>query len=479
MPSDEHLQRLLRAVRAGLRGDPAPLPEEPSPLPWEGWLVVCLLRQRARQRWLARMVKERLQREDLEEEGPVPGYAGWRYDSRERGFCLTGPDETLDVDTLEDEGAFINPSLFTYRLLTLGAPGLPETRLVALLPSASLIDTALQGLQTRGLIELPWVELPHGTHVFRLTPELEALVEPAVGLEAGREDALERCLAHLGDFEALEPLPGTEDSRARGEAARRLRRDWLLPLAAAPETSEDALHALEPLLTPEERVRLCEQILGGAALSGAMACAVEQLDAMPDAPGHEAVLGVLARLSPEEDLPHLAQAVAHYLLRRGIEREGAIASLLAFARVGPATRSPGNPFTERFALLALEYAHEHAREMVRLTLRASGLRCRMVMAAALCLLDRPWCQRELLLALRECDRRSDANVFALALEQSTSEWARAAVNRWRRELASEEEFGQTWAETEEQRRGIFDWAKDHIRPWVESTRARLPADDSF
>jgi hypothetical protein len=472
----EEARRIVKAVREVLSGAPAPegtaLQEGVFPPAWGGWLLLCLMRQLTRQRWLLAMVKERLSGDQVPEEGDIPGYGGWRYLFHGSGCCFTGPGETLDVDFHGDEGATIDPYFFGERILTLASPELPEARLAALLPGSSLIDAALQELRAWGLLVHP-----DSPHVFRLAPELEALAEAAAALELSGEAARERCLAHLGDFEALGPLPGGDVSRSRVEEARGARRDWLLALAHRPRTAGEALRALESLQAPDERVRACERILDEEPVSAATARAVEQLDVMPGAAGREAVLRLLGRLVPAEHHPYPMCATARYLLRRGIERERAVAAMLAFARVDVVRGYGGNPFVADFALLALESVHEHALELVRRALRSTVPMARQTMAAVLLLLDRPWCQRELAAALRESDREGGAVFLALALSRSSSDWAHAVAARWRRENPPGPESGPgyTWEEVEEAHSDTwFESELEDARAWVERAGSRVP-----
>jgi hypothetical protein len=472
----EEARRIVKAVREVLSGAPAPggaaLQDGVFPPAWGGWLLLCLLRQLSRQRWLLAMVHERLSGDEVADEGDIPGYWGWSYCFHGRGCRFVGPGEMIDMDFHGDAGATIDPYFFCKRILTLDSPELPEARLAALLPGESLIDAALQELRAQGLIGHP-----ESQHDFRLAPELEALAEAAATLDVSGEEARKRCLAHLGDFEALGPLPGGDMLHAQVEAARQARRDWLLALAHRPRTSKEAICALELLLTKDQQLQACERIIDEWPVSSAPS-AVEWLDAMPGAAGSEAVLRLLGRLSPEEDHPADMYAAARYLLRRGIERERTVAALLAFARVELVPGYHGNPYAADLAFLALEYVHEHALELVRRALRSSVPISRMMMVTVLFALDRPWCQRELAAALRESDRKKGAVCLALALSRSSSDWARAVAARWRRENPPDHDptgFGYTDDEMEEANSSTwFESELEDARAWVEHAGARIP-----
>ncbi|QSQ23375.1 hypothetical protein JY651_51320 [Pyxidicoccus parkwayensis] len=477
MRDSKTARRLEAAVRSVVEETPAPttdalLREDLLPVA-HGWLLLCLLRQLSRQRWMMRMVKERITGRGLDEdEGDVPGYAGWKYCFHGIGCYFEGPGELIDMDFLDEEGATIDAYFFAQRILSLTEPALPESRLLALLPGASLMVDAIDDLRAGGLFGRP--EL---ANAFRLPPELEALAEVAESLDLSSDEATTRCLAHLRDFEALATRPAGEVFQVKAEAMRRSRRDWLLAHAGTPGSAEEALAALQGLSTDEEQVRACVRIIEGP-VSSATGDAVKRLDALPGAAGSEAVLRLaLQRLSPSEHHPYSMHAAAKYLLARDIERERVLAAMLAFARVNPVKGYGGNPFIGDFALLALEYAHEHARELVRLALRSSVPASRQRVAAVLFVIDRPWCHHELAAALQESDREPGALMLAVALSRSQSDLARAMASRWHRAhpLPPSEGPGFTWAEVEDANAsGWFDVEVEKAREWVARAAPRLP-----
>ncbi|WP_164002705.1 DUF6896 domain-containing protein [Pyxidicoccus caerfyrddinensis] len=470
-------RELEAAVRAVVAELPAPteaalLGEDLLPVA-HGWLLLCLLRQVSRQRWLLRMVEERITGRGLEEdEGDVPGYAGWRFSFHGIGCCFEGPGEVIDMDFHDEEGASIDAYFFARRILSLTEPALPESRLRALLPGAALMVDAIDDLHAGGLFGMP-----EQGQALRLPPGLEALAETAASLDVSSDEATTRCLVHLRDFEALESRPGGEVFREKAEALRKSRRDWLLAHAGTPGTAEEALAALRGLATDEEQVRACTRIIEGP-VSSATGDAVNRLDAMPGAAGSEAVLRLaLQRLSPSEHHPYPMHAAAKYLLARNLERERVLAAMLAFARVDPVKGYRGNPYIGDFALLALEYVHEHARELVRLALRSSVPAARNRVTAVLFVLDRPWCHHELAAALHESDREPGSLMIAVALSRSQSDLAHVVAERWRREhpLPPSEGPGFTWAEVEEANAsGWFDAEVEKARKWVARAGARVP-----
>src|SRR5215217_7854351 len=338
---------LIQAIGALLSGAPASRVDAPAFRPDSAWLLVCLMRQLVRQRWLVRVVEERLTPkrdaadDEDEDSGEVPGLAGWSYEFHGRGCCLSSADELLDVDFHGDEGATIDPYFFATRIFSLKAPGLPEARLAALLPGRDLVVSGIRELQAQGLLRHP--------------PALEALADAAGALDLEAPDARERSFLLLGDFEALDSSVFAE----RVLAVREARGEWLLARATVPSLAGDALAALQGLVSPDAFVLTCERVLSGP-ISSAMGAAIERLDALPGNASCPAVFSLLQRMSAEEHHPYSLHVAASYLLRRDFERERVLAAVLAFARVDKVKGYGGNPYAGEFALLALEYAPEHA-----------------------------------------------------------------------------------------------------------------------
>ena len=476
----------LQGIRALLLGHAAPEPgaAESSLLrPEAAWLLVCLMRQLARQRWLVRVVEERVLQcrfgegldfveglEVDEDSGGVPGLPGWRFDFHGRGCRLTGPGEVLDVDAYGDAGATIDPYFFTGRLFSLASPGFPEVRLMALLPGASLVAQVIRELQVEGF-------LTHreSDHVFRLPPELEALAEAAGALESGAREARERMALLLGDFELL----GGREFADRAWANREARLGWLIERASVSSASDEAFATLRPLLSPEVFVRTCVRVIEGPP-SRAVAAAIEHLDPLEPGPEvSEVVLGLLRRVSPAEHHPGPVLAAARFLLRRGVERERVLPVFLAFARAEKVPGFSGNPLGAEFAFVAMEYVPEHALELVRRALRSSTPIVRTEMAAVLCLLDQPWGQRELISALQDPESKGldGQRHLQLALARSRSEWARAVAARWLRQRPPlpTAKFGYSPEEVLEA--NAEDWFEQQLeeqRAWVERMKVRIP-----
>ncbi|MCP3101048.1 hypothetical protein LZ198_19415 [Myxococcus sp. K15C18031901] len=474
----------LRGIRALLSGQAVPAHGEDgaSLRPEAAWLLVCLMRQLVRQRWLVRVLEERVLRcrfgegrdlvdglEDDEDSGDVPGLAGWRFNFHGRGCCLKGPGELVDVDAYGDAGATIDPYFFTARLFSLASPGFPEARLEALLPGRELVVQVIRELQVDGLLTHP-----ESDHVFRLPPELEALADAADALTVDEGAARERVALLLGDYELLEGHRFADRAWANREA----RQEWLLERALGSRASSEAFDALRPLLSPEVFLDTCVRAIEGP-LSAATTAAIEQLEQQPGADGADAVLRLTGRMSPLEHHPYPLIVAARYLLRRGVERERVVATTLDFARAEVVPGFNGNPFDAEFALLALEQMPDHSLGLVRGALRSSTPLARQQMAAALSVLDAPWCQRELISALGDpaCEDLEGQKFLQLALARSQSEWARAVASRWarRRPPLPSLEAGFTEEEVEEANADWwFEQNLEMARAWARRTRVQTP-----
>lgn len=402
---------LLDAIRGGLQR--ASVEEgrrcwgHELPRPWLGWLIVALMRQVQRQRWLVELVEARLSSPPVER-GEVPELPGWSFRFHGRGCCLSGPGEEIDVDFHGDGGLTIDPYFFAARLFGLVDLGLPERRVRELLPTPDVIAEAIRELRSEGLL---WH--PESDHVFRIAEELEALCEEAQKADFESPEAQARWRAHLGD----------DDERTVVA-----RRQWLLARLADPRTARLVLEPLEAELSAQEFFLVCEQIIEGP-VSPAVGKAIERLDARVDLPQSSAVRRLATRLNPKKDHPCSMHAAATYLLRRDVDREVVVPRFLAFARLDAVKGYRGNPFAGDFALLSLEFAPEHGVELVRRALRSSVPSSRCAVAAVLVGLDRSWCHRELSLALDAFAKPADAAEVLAALRQSSDQGLRDLAER--------------------------------------------------
>jgi hypothetical protein len=458
---------LLDAIQDALSGAPVESARarwsRVLPVPWYAWLAVALARQLVRQRWLMDVWRGPLWRARHDDEGDtkVPGLPGWRYFLHGIGLCLTAPDgEIIDVDDHGDGGLTIDPYFFAARIRSLPQPAFPEQRLRAFLPTADVIADAIRELAAAGVLVLG----EHG-HVFRVVPQLEEAAGALAGLDFSSPAVREHWMEHLGDH-----LLGA-DARAAAQ-----QREYERYLFAGLDRSPAAfIEPLEAVLTPDRFVEACSRVIDGTV--GAPAgCAIERLDAHPDYPFCAAVVRLLQRADPGRHHPYAPYQGALYLLHRGIERPLAQRVALAFARVDVVDGYKGNPFLDDLALLLLEHVPDHALPHLRRALRAST--CGTV-AAALAVLDQPWCHRELGLALEEATTFGRSAEIRAALVRSSAPGAREAVERWvsAHVMPISPGPGYTWEEvTEANAPAFFQHEAEKLRPWAERLRATLDPD---
>ncbi|MGC4119027.1 MAG: hypothetical protein QM765_31565 [Myxococcales bacterium] len=243
--------------------------EAQRPDPWLSWMVVGLLRQIERQRWMLGIIDERLKKRE-EDRGEVPGLPGWKYFFHGIGCCFSSAEESIDVDFHPNAERTIDPYFFAHRVHRLKRPGLPEQRLRALLPTEEVTVLALDELRGLGVVG------PPDSHVSRLSPEFEAIEQ--VHVYAG-------WCERLVGFEGLQGHP-------RALEARTKRLDWLRSHLSGPKAHR-ALEALELVLDDEEFVRTAEKLVDGPP--GPVAgTAIQLLSQRPSAPFCDAVPRLLA-----------------------------------------------------------------------------------------------------------------------------------------------------------------------------------------
>lgn len=441
----------LRAIDAALEGRGAERP----PRPWLGWLLVALMRQRARQGWHRFILETRLRAAE-DEEGDVPGLPGWRYWFHGIGCCLTGPDgELVDVDRRDDEAAVIDPWFFARRVESIRARS-PEAELWRWMPDAGLVVASLADLRELGAT-LPF----EGDHLFRLAPAVEARVKAvaAIDFEASATAALWR--GALGD--------------AGDPALFAAHRAWLRSRVLESEGGHAALEGAARVLAPDDLSALCRELVATRAIGPSSGKAIELLrrQARGDDDAREAVRALLRRASPTEDPPYAPYQAIAYSLERGDHDDFTRERFDAFASVEKAAGFLGNPFLGEYAVLALRFLPERALVLVRRALRSSTPICVTEIAAVLAAVDQPWCVRELAAALRE--RPRDATL-AEALRQSTSELARAtATKHYRPPTHDPTTPGFSWEEVAHESVGeLFQGPLDAARPLVDELRLRYP-----
>lgn len=388
-------RKIVRGIDAGLTGTPA----TGAPPPWVGWLIVALMRQRIRQNWHRQIVDNQLRGVDSDE-GAVPGLPGWSYNFHGIGCCLTGPDgEIVDVDHRDDHAAIIDPWFFAWRIRSVSNRDLPEIRLWRWMPDQGLIVSALDELRDWGVIEYP-----EGNHFFQLAAPFEQ-----------RLAALEQC--NFNDRTIAARWTSAFDDSEDAATMERYHR-WLVGRASDFRNASNALSGAAARLPHDALRELSLRLLKGA-IGPTTGRAIEVMRTRPDPKFDLAVLATLERISPTDDPPYPAYAALSYLLERGVDPERVEKRFTSFVAVERAKGFTGNPFLGEYAKLALRHRPAIAMPLLRRALRSSTPICVSDIAALLCALDQPWCQRELAQALTEAPSGVSAYI-AEALRRSGS-----------------------------------------------------------
>lgn len=410
--------------------------------PWLAWLLVSLCHQRHRQRWHREV--ERAALDDVEEdEGDVPGHAGWTFAYHGRGLALAGPDgEVIDVDAWGDDGDSIDPMFYAARVLGLRRES-PELRLRCWLPTAEWVVEAIAELRRLGLVG-------HGRSewVFRMHPDLTALVDDIVAQSSGDwRGVAER----IGDDGEDAPMPAAFEAWLRGRLDRRDRRYELLP--GARQLLGDA--ALLPLYLD--------------ALAGPIDSGVGRVAQVVGESGLEVDAALLAardRLDPAVHHPFPATAICRVLLERGVEPESTLEVVLAFSEVRKVKGYLGNPFAEELAMLVLEHAPERAARPVTRALLSNTPVVVRRMSALLSVLDQPWCHRALVDALQ-------SGVHAEAPELRRYLAAGLAASRWPSVQAAAREHEVGPARAAGMGLSYDELVEAHLEPWFASAVERV------
>ena len=153
--------------------------------PWEGWLVLCLIRHRRRQQFVLENMRTRLDGDpeviaragamghpDMPRVGLVPGDTDWEYRFHGRGCSMTHrvTGEDIDVDFHDETADWIGRYFFVKYLESLQRPTFVEKRICELYPSARSINVGIDELLERGILEageygasfrlaIPWEEM--------------------------------------------------------------------------------------------------------------------------------------------------------------------------------------------------------------------------------------------------------------------------------------------------------------------------------
>ena len=455
--------------------------DEPLPLsPWDIWMLLCLIRHRDRQQFVAETVAYRLQGDhnalaamgamghpERPQQGIVPGLLDWEYYFHGRGCCLTHrvSGESIDVDFYDASADWIDDLFFIYYLRSLSAPEFVEARVLELHPSPETVVLAFDRLLDAGLLEM------YPEHkVVRLAFPHERLAELLTSLEPRWKEipTVQAVASALGDWLLLESLPDApQEAVMANAAALRSERSRLLvaEFRGGPRRSE-ALEALVDLGSPDRDTVL------RAALeelpSGTVSTALEIAEKVPDNRWCPHVAALLHRTDPNGEIPapHVWVKAAEILLQRGMRPD------LRKRLLANRSHCLGEA-----AVLALEYFPDVALQVFRHALR-SPIPCnRATAASVLAILDTEWSRAELAAVLAESQDQAATAECRSALRETHALECHECVRDWELRNPHEPETGSWISMGEVFLRKSDSWIRWEMSIWhdrVLPLRANVP-----
>lgn len=451
--------------------------------PWTAWTLLCLVRHRVRQTWLAEIITSRLGADlraiaaagalghpDGPQKGLVPRATEWEYYFHGRGCCLTHrvTGEAIDVDFFDATADWSDPYFYVWYLKSLKSPSFAEGRLLALYGSAEPVELAFQELLEGGfLIKHPdYACVKLATDCLALDDRVE-LLESLWNTEAGQIAVA----AALGDWPHVVDRLASDDSDAGivqrlATQVRDAHNDRLEATFLSGERSDVALRAMAGVNHPKLDDCLARAVEGPP--SGTVSGALEIIAKLPGSRWHEPLFRLLSRIDPNDDIPspHIWITTAGYLLRRGYRREDVLKRLGHLRQ-----RELGE-----VAILALEYMPEAAVDLFRRALRSQIPCDRTTAAAALAIIDEPWGRKELAAVLRESDEQLATAECRAALMTSRSTDMHQIVEEWQQRNPREPEAGPFYTMEEvslRNRDNYLQWEMQKLHDRVLPLRGRI------
>lgn len=401
--------------------------------PWQFWTLLSVIRHQGRQKWVAKIVRERLRGsghslapgrassnlQDVPQKGVVPGMIEWEYDLHGMGCCITHrvTGEAIDVNFHDDEGSWIDPFFYIKYLKSLTQPEPIEKRVLELHASPISVLLSIDELRRLKLLEGEpiWRPIHDTRHLEPLNEFVQAWLDPARQVQAA---------IGVGDWLAAEAfIANRADSlcnKVRQRAAESLgrREQESFGLLRHDTLGYVALQALADMKAP--RLSDALHIALHGPQGAVMHQALEILSQNDDESWNEEAWRLFCRLSSsgEGGWGRARVSCAALLLRHNHRKPQIIQSLLDGCRDGEG------------ALLILEHAPANAPMMFHRALRSSDHIGQSVAAAALAILDEPWCHEELM-ALLATTTDHEATAYArLALAHSSNPACRTALAEW-------------------------------------------------
>ncbi|MEW4454140.1 hypothetical protein AB1L30_15815 [Bremerella sp. JC817] len=465
----EKIQRLLAAIDQAIQSesDGVDLPElltrlpAPGtlPSPWEAWGLIVLMRHRRRQQWVQTMVETRLDGniaaigqmgslghpEDHPRRGSLPGMSEWEYFFHGCGCCLSHKvnGDAIDVDFHDGSANYFDTYFFEHYLNSLRHAEPPEQRLQQLHPSQEAVSLFFENLRRLGVL-VPLRD--ESTHPLRLADDV---VEYEDSIDQfcqkwAREDRL-MLAAIIGDWLSADAMAEGEPALQaitgpRAKACVELRRSELRAMTNF--RSPDVLRGLADLGDAQQDISAA---LEGEP-SGLTSAAIDIIAQQDDPQWCPAVFALTRRIRPDGQVPqpYIWTRAQTFLLRHQHKIDQVVQSL----------PDCGGTQIGEGALLALEYAPEHALSLIRKGLRSSIPCNRIDVAALLAVINKPWSRRELLASLEYSNDQALTADARAALLETCNEEAEQAVVAWEKRNPHENEPG-TYLEVEGRTVGPF------------------------
>lgn len=425
--------------------------------PWEGWLLLCLIRHRGRQQFVLESMRKRLDGDpeliaragamghpDRPRVGLVPGDTDWEYRFHGRGCSMTHrvTGEDIDVDFHDETADWIGRYFFVKYLKSLQRPRFVEKRICELYPSACSVNVGIDELLERGILEAG----EYGAS-FRLAMPWEVLCDLLDRIECQWHQVGTQNLgaAAISDWQWLYKvragLKGQADECFR-EKCDDLQRRFL-----GDQSSSDALTLLADLNAPNLEVCL------GQALkwppSGVLSAALGIIERKSLSNRWITQLKeIVKRVNPNGELP------SPYIW---------ITALKLLIRMNP-KGDWGNEFVRlnrnglsEAAMLAMEMKLPCAMNLIRRSLRSKIPNNRIEMAAVLAIIDLPWCHDELACVLAETSDQEMTTECRTALLESRNVDVHSIVHDWetRNPYKKPDDEYLTIGELARQRRGAL------------------------
>lgn len=457
--------------------------------PRAAWTLLCLVRHRLRQTWLAEIITSRLGADlraiavagalghpDGPQKGLVPNATEWEYFFHGRGCCFTHrvTGERIDVDFFDDTADWFDRYFYIWYLKSLKAPLFAEERLLVLCGAAEPVVLSILELVEAGLL------VKHADHgCVKLDVECLALEDHMELLESlwSTESGQIAVSASLGDWlhvaEKLEPDdPDAGRIQQLADQARNIYNSHLETIYLSNENSDLALQAMAGVTHPKLNSYLKRAIRGEP--SGTMSRALDIIVKLPGPQWHEPLFRLLGRVDPNSEIPapHVWIATAGYLLRHGYRTGEVLKRLIEMQshELGEA------------AILALEFMPAAAIDLFRRALRSTIPYNRMTASAALAIIDASWSRDELAAVLRESDDQLATAECRAALMISRSVDMHRVAEEWQQRNPREPEAGPFYSmeEMSLRNRGTFiQWEMHKLHDRVLPLRSRiLPKPDS-